>query len=199
VISSPSTYRDVQHELIAEVHRTSLWPVVFTVDGETTNPDQTEFIHRDGSYIILITDGNLQSLKTAFSGLILDRHNQFKRVWDSEARFVVAGIKEFSLSQQTNIFDYFSKLRIYVYNCIIVSPQHHVTDREHSSPININDVDLGVNLAVYTWFPYQSSDRCTDVNNIILLDSWVISTQGNFTKNTDLFPGKLITASTDVV
>jgi hypothetical protein len=46
-------------------------------------------------------------------------------------------------------------------------------------------------LAVYTWFAYQSSDRCTEVNDVTLLDSWVISAQGHFTKNTDLFPGKI--------
>jgi hypothetical protein len=95
VISSPSTYGDVQKELIAEVHRTSLWPVLFTVDGDTTNPDQTDVIHRDGSCIILVPDGNLQSLKAVISGLILDRHKHIKSVWNSEAQFVVAGIKEF--------------------------------------------------------------------------------------------------------
>ena len=46
-------------------------------------------------------------------------------------------------------------------------------------------------MGVYTWFPYQSSDRCTEVNDITLLDSWVISAQGHFTKNTDLFPVKI--------
>jgi len=46
-------------------------------------------------------------------------------------------------------------------------------------------------LEVYTWFPYQSSDGCTEVNDITLLDSWVISTEGHFSKNTDLFPGKI--------
>jgi len=45
-------------------------------------------------------------------------------------------------------------------------------------------------FGVYTWFPYQSSDRCTEVNDITLLDSWFISGQGHFTKNTDLFSGK---------
>ena len=32
-ISSPATYRDVQRELIAEIHQTSFWPVVVSVDG----------------------------------------------------------------------------------------------------------------------------------------------------------------------
>jgi hypothetical protein len=45
---------------------------------------------------------------------------------------------------------------------------------------------------VYIWFPYQGSDRCIEVNDITLLDSWVISAQGHSTKNTDLFPRKII-------
>jgi hypothetical protein len=46
-------------------------------------------------------------------------------------------------------------------------------------------------LGVYTWFPYQSSDRCIEVNDITLLDSWNISGQGHFNKNIDLFPRKI--------
>jgi len=51
VISSPGTYRDVQQELIAETHRSSIWPVVVTVDGNFSKTDKTDFIDRDGSYI----------------------------------------------------------------------------------------------------------------------------------------------------
>jgi hypothetical protein len=39
VISSPATYRDDQQELIAEIHRTAIWPVVVVaVDGNITIP-----------------------------------------------------------------------------------------------------------------------------------------------------------------
>jgi len=34
-------------------------------------------------------------------------------------------------------------------------------------------------------------ESCMEVNDIILLDSWGISAQGHFTKNTDLFPVKI--------
>ena len=57
--------------------------------------------------------------------------------------------------------------------------------------MHVNDVDTGMKLGMYTWFPYRSSDRCTEVNDITLLDSWVISAQVHFTKNTDLFPRKI--------
>ena len=188
VISSPSTYRDVQQELIAEIQPTAMWPVVVTVDGNISKPNKTDFIDNDGSFIILIPDGNLESLKAEVIGLVLGQY-KFYRVWNSESRFVVAGANEFSTSQQTAIFHYFSKLRIY--NCIIVSQEHYVTEKEYSRPKNINDIDTVMKLGAYTWFPYQSADRCTEVNDITLLDSWVISAQGHFTKNTDLFPVKI--------
>jgi len=62
VISSPAIYRDVQQELIAEIHRTSIWPVDVTVDGNISIPEKSDFIDRDGSYIILIADGNTKIL-----------------------------------------------------------------------------------------------------------------------------------------
>jgi len=101
----------------------------------------------------------------------------------------VARANEFSMLQQTEIFDSFSKLR--KYNCIIVSREHYDIDKKYSSRVKVNAADTDMKLGAYTWFPYQSSDRCTEVNDITLLDSWVISAQGHFTKNTDLFPGKI--------
>jgi len=188
VISSPSNYRDVQQELIAEIHRNSTWPVVVTVDGNIGVPEESDFMDRDGGFIILIPDGDIKSLKAEINGLAFER-TKFTRLWNSKARFVVAGANEFSTLQQTDIFNYLSKFR--VYNCIIVNKVNDVVNKECSRPITVNDVDPGMKLGVYTWFPYQSSDRCTEVNDITLLDSWVISSQGHFTKNTDLFPRKI--------
>ena len=69
VISSPATYRDVQKELIAEIQRTANWPVVVTVDGNISNTNKTDFMGIDGSYIILIPDGNIENFVPEFDGL----------------------------------------------------------------------------------------------------------------------------------
>jgi len=45
-------------------------------------------------------------------------------------------------------------------------------------------------LRVYTWFPYQSSAHCNEVNDITPPDRWVISARVHFTKKIYLFPGK---------
>jgi hypothetical protein len=108
-----------------------------------------------------------------------------RKVRNYNARFVVAGTNKFSMSQHKRIFNVFSQLRIY--NCIFVSLEHDVIYRENSRHVKTNVVDTGMKLAVYTWFPYQSSDRCDNVDDIIILDSWVIYGQGHFTKNSDLF------------
>jgi hypothetical protein len=188
VISSPTTYGDVQQEVIAEIQRNSLWPVVVTVDGNISKPDNTDFIDIGGLYIILIQDGNISSLTNDNISLAVVQ-NKFTIFWNSESRFVVAGANKVSVSQQRDIFDFFSKFRIY--NCIIVSPQQYEIDNKYGRQINDNNVDTGMKLSVYTWFPYQSTDSCTEVNDITLLDSWVISAQGYFNKNTDLFPRKV--------
>ena len=127
-------------------------------------------------------------MKAEINKLTFQR-TKFTRLWNSEAQFVVAGANEFSMSQHTDIFDYLSKFRID--NCIIVNKESDVIDKGCSRPMHVNDVDTGTKLGMYTWFPYRSSDRCTEVNDITLLDSWVISAQGHFTKNTDLFARKI--------
>jgi len=95
-----------------------------------------------------------------------------------------------------DVFDYLSKLRIY--NGIFVIQNHYIIDHDYSSLIKVIDVDTGMKLVVYAFFPYQNSCRCTDVKNISLLNSWVISAQGNVDKNNGLFPRKTVTASADV-
>ena len=84
---------------------------------------------------------------------------------------------------------FFSNFRIY--NCIILSHEYTVIHNEYKGLKNVNVLYTDMKLAVYTWFPYKSSDRCTKVNDINQLDSWVISVQGHFTKNTDLFSRKI--------
>ena len=143
VISSPAAYQDVQQELIAEIQRTSIWSVVVNVDGNIIKPDETDFIDRDGSYIILLPDENFKKFLAEING-IAKGVTIFEGLWKPEARFVVAGTNEFSLSHQTEIFDSFSKLRIY--NCIIVSQEHYDIDKVYSRPIDVNDIDTGMKL-----------------------------------------------------
>jgi archaellum component FlaG (FlaF/FlaG flagellin family) len=90
----------VQEELIAETHRTSLWPVVVSVDGNISKHSKTDFIDRDGSYIILIPDGKFNSFQVEINALAQEGKHKFTRLWNSETRFVVAAANEFTMLQQ---------------------------------------------------------------------------------------------------
>jgi hypothetical protein len=50
----------VQQELIVEIHRTAIWPVVVNVDGNISKTTKRDFRDRDGRLIILIQDGKLK-------------------------------------------------------------------------------------------------------------------------------------------
>jgi hypothetical protein len=79
VILSPSTYRDVQQELIAEIHGTAIWPVVVTVDGNISKPSKTDYIDRIGSYIILIPDGDFKSFQAEIDRQAQEGEYEIKR------------------------------------------------------------------------------------------------------------------------
>jgi hypothetical protein len=108
----------VQQELSEEFRRNSIWPVVVTVDGNISKPYKSDLIDRDGSYFILIPDGNFKNFQAEINGLAQKGEYKYKRLWNSESWFVVAEANIYSLMQQTAIYDYFSQLRLY--NCIIV-------------------------------------------------------------------------------
>jgi hypothetical protein len=130
----------VQQELIAEIPRTAIWPVVGTVDVNISIPNKTDFIDRDGSYIILKSAGNINSFKAEISGIAKGIENEFTRIGNLDNRVVVAGANEFSISTQKDIY-IFSKHRIY--DCIILTRDNYVMYTEYSRPININEVDTG--------------------------------------------------------
>jgi hypothetical protein len=175
----------VQNKLTAEIHRTSLWSVVVIFDGNICKPNRTDFIDRNGSYIILMPDRDIKGFKVEINGLAEGRENEFTKIWNSEARVVVAGQMN-SQCRRKRIYLLFLKHRIY--NCISISQENYVIYKEYGTIITVNDKVRGKKLKLFTLFPCQSRDSCTGVNDITLQHSWVISAQGHFTKNTALSP-----------
>jgi hypothetical protein len=56
--------------------------------------------------VILIPDENIRTYKVAIIGLA-GGGDKFTRLWNSEARFIVAAANKFSMSTQTDKFDFF--------------------------------------------------------------------------------------------
>jgi hypothetical protein len=94
---------------------------------------------------MLIPDGNTIKFPVEINRLAFGQFG-YTWLWNSEARFVVVGAKEFSMSQQTEIFNILSKFRIN--NCIIVSREHYLIENGYSKPINVKQVDRYMKLGV---------------------------------------------------
>jgi hypothetical protein len=45
---------------------------------------------------------------------------------------------------------------------------------------------------IYTWFPYRDPNRCSIVDEVVLLDMWLMAGEGSFVRNSLLFPNKII-------
>jgi hypothetical protein len=89
---------------------------------------KADVIDRDGSYTILILDENLDSFKGEFIGLSQVRKYVFKNIWNSEPRFIVAGVNEFLMLQKRKYSHYG------IYNSTILSIGHYVIIEVYSSP-----------------------------------------------------------------
>jgi hypothetical protein len=46
-------------------------------------------------------------------------------------------------------------------------------------------------LGIYTWFPFRGPNQCSDVDEAVLLDVWLMTGGGSFVRNSFLFPKKL--------
>ena len=57
--------------------------------------------------------------------------------------------------------------------------------------VNVIVIQNGVgSVDIYTWFPYRSENRCTDIK-AELIDTWLPDKGGHFTKRSNKFPNKI--------
>lgn len=121
------------------------------------------------SYIILTASDAL--LRTQL------QHLAGSSSWNPRARFVVALLNSYRHPQLTvqRLFEELWKHRIVNAIALVSSKEGKVV------PV----------VDVYTWFPYQGAGRCTRVQNVTLLDTWVETGNGYFIRNRHLFPQKI--------
>ena len=46
-------------------------------------------------------------------------------------------------------------------------------------------------LNLYTWFPYSSQDNCADAKNVVLINQWVMKSEGKFVRERSLYSYKI--------
>jgi hypothetical protein len=60
--------------------------------------------------------------------------------------------------------------------------------RGYNVVVVVQEGDL---LNLYTWFPYSSHDNCAYVKNVVLINQWVMESEGKFVREGSLYPYKI--------
>jgi hypothetical protein len=157
------TINSVEDLLFPEL---SLWALI-------VNGNSHERIHRSvdmyGSYIILT------SSDTVLRSQLL--HLAGSSSWNPRARFVVALLNSYSYPS------------LMAQRLLEELWEHRIVNA--IALVSSNEGELVPVLKVYTWVPYQSAERCTRVQDVTLLDTWVEIGNGYFMRNNYLFPQKI--------
>jgi hypothetical protein len=117
--------------------------------------------------------------------------------WNPKARFVVTVMNicfkynAEELSQRILIELWKRK----VLNSIVLIPLKNNSQSEDAAGTRTRAHGLVMDapaLGIYTWFPYRGPNRCSVVDEAVLLDMWLMVGEGNFVRNSFLFPKKLV-------
>jgi hypothetical protein len=111
--------------------------------------------------------------------------------WDPRAPFVVTAVMTNRLYDSQAVAKYLLQIvsSWKILNVIVILKASQLQANNHNAEI-IKNIQIQ-NFEIYTWFPYQSPDRCWTVGDIILLDSWIVEGKGRLSKNVNLFPDKM--------
>jgi hypothetical protein len=184
---------DVVKLIFEKIHK-SEW-ISIVVSSTYTNPQVGGWNSNDrhGSYILLTSNEIQQEFH-----IVKSVREQLERLssnpgWNPRARFVVTVMNICCTFDAENL-----SRRILeelwnrkVVNAIILLP---VTYDSQSQDLKCNatgDIGLVPKLGLYTWFPYRDSNQCSRVDEVVLIDMWLMAGKGSFVSNTFLFPRKI--------
>ncbi|PSN52611.1 Ionotropic receptor 198 [Blattella germanica] len=133
---------------------------------------------KHGNYIILIQySDNLQS--------VLSSRIQFLSVipsWNPRGRFLVVIV----LAEAMNTTD------ILVKDILTTLWQWKLTNVNIilSASDSLNSSSQTIKL--YTWFPYSAPNKCSTVQDVVIIDTWSTELYAGFKDNTNIFPVKIV-------
>jgi hypothetical protein len=110
-----------------------------------------------------------------------------KGSWNNRAKFLVvvgehlADVEGVALRIMQELWTFYRILNVLV----LISQT-----RNTQSATDIHDTKTPI-FDLYTWFPYQSEEKCGDVEQVSLIDSWIVEDEGHFLEKAPLFPAKI--------
>ena len=192
-----TTMTNIGEHLLKSIHQADRWPLIVSRDtvnagAETVNSDDEYF-----GYIVLVSCApNIYEITTKMNESFAKFNLRHTKVnpWKTSSRFVVAvendcnTINPRRLSQEILSTLWFYKL----INVVVVIKEEGIMENQLNVSTSVSDGrSPPLVLGLYTWFPYRSPNRCSRVEDVVLLDKWVTEGKGVLVQNSNLFPQKI--------
>jgi hypothetical protein len=187
-IRSDTNGADLVDSIMMNTHSASRWPLYVSVVGEmpfeTTFPSQEKISY----YVIILWPGRTD--EEIFNNL-LEQFDSFENIksWNRRALFFVMLTGTIQAPQHLAL-KVFEKLwnSENILNIILLVPAYE------ESPLydNKTDTENLIGFDLYTWFPYLSGN-CASVKEVTVMDRWIFTDNGHFSKQVPLFPHKIPT------
>jgi hypothetical protein len=184
--SQYKNYHYLLNALLQNIHDAARWAIL------VPNPDQPSLETMDevqgkmDYYLVIVRPKGTD--EETFDE-VQDRFDSLPKMesWNQRALFLVmltGTIKEPKLLAH-KIFDVLWKSEK-VLNIVLIVP----TVQESVLHDNVRHTEKSISFDLYTWFPYQSG-HCGAVEEITLVDQWIVTNNGGFLKHVPLFPNKV--------
>jgi len=188
-LSHTSKYKNDDHVvnlILQKTNEAASWAIL------VSNPDQPsleityEFQDKIDNYLVIVRpkstdEGTFDEVQDQFDSLLK------MKSWNQRALFLLmltGTIKEPKLLAH-KIFDILWKSEN-VLNIVLLVP----TVEESLLHDNVKHTAKSMSFDLYTWFPYHSG-HCASVEEVALLDQWLVTKSGGFLKEVPLFPNKI--------
>jgi hypothetical protein len=184
---------DIGEHLLEETHQRDRWPIISCRDDNDTIEGRVSLDDECISYIVFVSCTEVRSklLKLISS---LDFRHMSMPSWNTRAQFVIAvennciATNSLTLSEQILSILWIHKLA----NIVVIIQDDGRSENQLNGSTSTSIRSLHhMTLGLYTWFPYQSPNRCTKVKDVILLDKWVMKGKGVLLHKSNLFPQKI--------
>jgi hypothetical protein len=141
----------------------------------------------DNYIIFLWSEGDEDVLMESLN----DQLDELKKrgAWNNRAKFLVVirghlkDVEGVALKIMKELWQFYRVLNVLV----LISHTRNIYSVR--SAHNWNTITPVFDL--YTWFPYQSEVKCADVEEVVLIDSWIVEDRGRFLNEAPLFPAKI--------
>lgn len=183
---------DVGQHLLGQIHQENHWSLIVCPDSNNTTGSRVIPDDDRTNYIVFVTFSCSSheispTLDKRFSSL--DFKHKLMTSWNTRTRFVIAvencctAKSSRKISQQILSYLWMYK----VINVVIVIQQAHRQNLSTSTSVRSRHMKL----ELYTWLPYHSPNQCTQVEDVVLLNTWVMDGNGYFEQELNLFPQKI--------